>query len=273
MEHAKRFRALLADQHLKHPDAAKLLHVSLRTLQNWLSGRHPVPYAVIRLLRLLRYMELPGEAWRGWSFSRGVLVTPEGRTISGKDGSWWSLLVRQARGFSSLYVELQALRPVAQSPAPARSEVRTGVGEGAAGLAGLVAGCYAEPCPPEKSLQLQPAESSIPLGNHGDNRTITGPLWGHPDTIPESWPSISDFPPPSISSPATTATGSESPSTAWSASRLTPICDTLSQPGRLPLPSLLASLPPLLRPLPLPSQSQPHGPGRSRSPRKARPHR
>jgi DNA-binding transcriptional regulator YiaG len=46
MEHAKRFRTLLVDLGLSHPDAAKHLYVSLRTLQNWLSGRHEVPYAI-----------------------------------------------------------------------------------------------------------------------------------------------------------------------------------------------------------------------------------
>ena len=80
---------MLADLGLKHPDAAKMLRVSLRTLQNWLSGRHQVPYAVYKLLRMMRLMELPGQSWQGWHFSRGMLVTPEGRTISGKDGSWW----------------------------------------------------------------------------------------------------------------------------------------------------------------------------------------
>ncbi len=87
MEHAKRFRALLADLGLTHPDAAKLLHVSLRTLQNWLSARHEVPYATFKLLRLLRHMELPGDAWRGWSFARGLLITPEGRTIAAHEGA------------------------------------------------------------------------------------------------------------------------------------------------------------------------------------------
>lgn len=110
MEAAKRFRAMLADLGLKHLDAATLLHVSLRTLQNWLSGRHEVPYSAYKLLRLMRYMELPGESWRGWHFSRGQLVTPEGRTISGREGVWWSLLVRQAQGFGQLYRENLALK-------------------------------------------------------------------------------------------------------------------------------------------------------------------
>lgn len=115
MEHAKRFRALLADLGLKHPEAAKMLHISLRTLHNWLSGRHEVPYAAYKLLRLLRYMELPGPSWAGWHFSRGQLVTPEGRAISGRDGAWWSLLVRRAHSFGELYrlrwAERQSLPP------------------------------------------------------------------------------------------------------------------------------------------------------------------
>ena len=49
MERAKRFRALLAKLRLNHPDAAKVLHVSLRTLPNWLSGRPQVPYNVYKL--------------------------------------------------------------------------------------------------------------------------------------------------------------------------------------------------------------------------------
>lgn len=76
IEHASRFRSLLADLGLTHPEAAQLLHVSLRTLHNWLSARHEVPYAAYKLLRLLRCMELPDQSWAGWHFSRGLLVAP-----------------------------------------------------------------------------------------------------------------------------------------------------------------------------------------------------
>ena len=126
LAHAKRFRALLAELGLKHLEAAQMLRVSLRTLQNWLSGRHEVPYASIKLLRLLRYMELPGRGWAGWHFSRGLLITPEGRTLDGTDGSWWSLLVRQARCFRAAYqrsgeleralMELAAIGQISQGP-------------------------------------------------------------------------------------------------------------------------------------------------------------
>ncbi|AVS85144.1 hypothetical protein C8239_10610 [Paracidovorax avenae] len=75
---------------------AQLLHVTERTLHNWQSGKHDIPYAAYRLLRLLNRMELPGESWSGWCFHGGKLWTPEGRSFVGTDGSWWSLLVRRA---------------------------------------------------------------------------------------------------------------------------------------------------------------------------------
>ena len=124
---------MLADLGLKHPEAAKLLHVSLRTLQNWLSGRHEVPYAAYKLLRLMRYMELPGESWRGWHFSRGELVTPEGRTISGADSVWWSLLVRQAHGFGELYRKSQSTPCQRSGCNPASSPCVSGVAAAAGG--------------------------------------------------------------------------------------------------------------------------------------------
>ena len=102
MELAKRFRSMLADLGLKPAQAAKMLHVSLRTVHNWISGKHQIPVMAYKLLRMMRYMELPGNSWAGWHFSRGQLVTPEGRTISGADSAWWSQLVRRAHGFSQL---------------------------------------------------------------------------------------------------------------------------------------------------------------------------
>ncbi|MES2363346.1 MAG: VC1465 family Xer recombination activation factor [Pseudomonadota bacterium] len=168
MEHVKRFRALLADLGLTHLEAAKLLHVSLRTLQNWLSGRHQVPYMAFKLVRLLRYAELPGKSWEGWHFSRGMLITPEGHTISGNEGSWWSMLVQRSRGFGELYDEVQKLRAVAVRP----EGPRVGdVGRAVKALAAPVLGCYAGLCSPENTLPHTDAlVSRIPLGNHGDNK-------------------------------------------------------------------------------------------------------
>jgi hypothetical protein len=107
MESARRFRALLSELGLKRPEAAKKLHLSLRTLHNWCNGTHDVPYSALKCLRLMRYTELPGEAWAGWHFTRGNLVTPEGRIIAAHEGSWWSLLVARARAFDGLSQRLK----------------------------------------------------------------------------------------------------------------------------------------------------------------------
>lgn len=84
------------------PGCAQLLHVTERTLHNWQSGKHDIPYSAYRLLRLLNRMELPGPSWAGWCFHGGKLWTPEGRSFVGTDGSWWSLLVRRAAMFDRI---------------------------------------------------------------------------------------------------------------------------------------------------------------------------
>ncbi|WP_374941039.1 VC1465 family Xer recombination activation factor [Xylophilus ampelinus] len=89
---------------------AQMLRVSRRTIHNWQSGRHEIPYAVYRLVRLLGRMDLPGESWSGWSFVAGKLVSPEGHAFVGTDSSWWSLLVRRARLFDVAYREAASLR-------------------------------------------------------------------------------------------------------------------------------------------------------------------
>ncbi|MDE2416258.1 MAG: hypothetical protein KGN32_00485 [Burkholderiales bacterium] len=221
MESARRFRALLSDLGLSYLDAAKMLHVSLRTLHNWAAGTHAVPYAVTKLLRLLRYMELPGKDWAGWHFTRGCLVSPEGRTISGTESSWWSLLILRAQSFGKLYERQKAL---ARAPETA----------------------YSEPCTSESLLQPTPAPSDIPLGNHGDNLPIVAAKWYQSDTMMRIWQSQSGSRPKSKPSPSRTASGSESPSTGLSASPLTRIYNGPKLP--LPVPRLRYSL--SLNPLP-----------------------
>lgn len=79
------------------PACAQFLHVSTRTVHNWESGKHDIPYATYKLLRLLNRMELPGQAWQGWCFYGNKLISPEGRSFEGKDSNWWGLLIMRAR--------------------------------------------------------------------------------------------------------------------------------------------------------------------------------
>lgn len=153
MESARRFRALLSELGLKKDQAAQTLHVSLRTLHNWSSGVHEVPYCVVRLLRLERHLELPG-AWSGWHFTRGHLVTPEGRSIAPHEGSWWSLMVQRGRSFDKLVERLRAAEDRASfSPHEA-----------------LAGACYSEPCHQKSASGTTPVLPDHPHGNHGDNK-------------------------------------------------------------------------------------------------------
>lgn len=109
-----RHKAILAERfrHARHacwltvPQAAKLLHVSVRTVHNWEAGIVRVPFAAYKLMRILRGVELPNgcgllsEAWAGWRFHGDKLISPEGREFVGTDSAWWSLLVQRARLFS-----------------------------------------------------------------------------------------------------------------------------------------------------------------------------
>jgi hypothetical protein len=100
---AFRFRAMYRSLGLDLEGCAKLLHVTERTLHNWQSGKHDIPYSAYRLLRLLNRMELPGASWSGWCFHGGKLWSPEGRSFEGTDSAWWSLLVRRAACFDTLF--------------------------------------------------------------------------------------------------------------------------------------------------------------------------
>ena len=103
-----RFKVLCADAGLSIDQAAQLLHVTPRTIRYWFSGKTWVPYSAYKLLRVMRYFELPGAEWRGWHFHSGKLWTPEGHGFSPQDSNWWSLLVRRSHAFGTLYAREQA---------------------------------------------------------------------------------------------------------------------------------------------------------------------
>ena len=110
-----RLRIMYRNLGLSRADCAKFLHVTERTLHNWESGRHDIPFAAYKLLRFISGHELPGASWAGWSISGGKLWTPEGYGLDLKDAAWWSLLVRRAETGVQALGELARLKPVAPS--------------------------------------------------------------------------------------------------------------------------------------------------------------
>ena len=107
---SSRFRAMYRNLGLSRLDIAQLLHVTERTLHNWDTGHHEIPYSAYRLLRLLTRQELPGKAWAGWHLTAGVLWSPEGHGFKPEDSTWWSMLCRRSAQFHSLYEENNRLR-------------------------------------------------------------------------------------------------------------------------------------------------------------------
>jgi len=55
-----RFKTMYRQLGIDRAAAAQLLRVSERTLDNWESGKHEIPYSAYKLLRLLSFSEMPG---------------------------------------------------------------------------------------------------------------------------------------------------------------------------------------------------------------------
>lgn len=92
----ERLRSMYRSLGMTRAQCAKFLHVSERTLHNWESGKHDIPYAAYRLLRIHCGYVLPGSAWHDWQFVGDALITPEGHALKPKDAAWWSLLALRA---------------------------------------------------------------------------------------------------------------------------------------------------------------------------------
>jgi transcriptional regulator with XRE-family HTH domain len=73
------FRDLRRFSDLTRKQAADLLSVSVRTVQNWETGGARIPWMAYRMLRILRGYALPGKAWEGWTIHRDRLIAPNGR--------------------------------------------------------------------------------------------------------------------------------------------------------------------------------------------------
>ena len=109
----QKLRAMYRSLGWSRLDCGKFLHVTERCLRNWEAGRHAIPFAAFKLMRLHCSMELPGAQWRGWSISRGKLCTPEGHELDPRDAAWWSLLIRRAETGSEALRELHEMKRLA----------------------------------------------------------------------------------------------------------------------------------------------------------------
>lgn len=94
------FRELRRACFLDRKACAAFLGVCVRTIRHWDSGRNRVPWAAVKLLRLLRLGDLGAlhPAWHGWLLRRdGDLVSPNGYRFAPWRLEAWPLVCEQAR--------------------------------------------------------------------------------------------------------------------------------------------------------------------------------
>jgi transcriptional regulator with XRE-family HTH domain len=77
--HPEDFRDLRRSADLTRKQAADLLDVAVRTVQNWETGGARIPWMAYRMLRILTGYALPGKAWEGWLVHGDRLYAPNGR--------------------------------------------------------------------------------------------------------------------------------------------------------------------------------------------------
>lgn len=69
----RKLRAMYRSLRMSRLDSAKFLHVTERCLHNWESGRQPVLFAALKLMRLHMRYDLPGQDWQRWPIAAGKL--------------------------------------------------------------------------------------------------------------------------------------------------------------------------------------------------------
>ena len=134
------------------------------------------------------------------------MITPEGRQITPKDGTWWSLLVRRAAGFDACYNEAATLRKLLTQIKSTAADTAS-----ASGAAAALAGSDAVGLVPYKTSRQTTVEVQSER-NHNDV-TMT------------SWPILYDFPTPSTPLHVPKPITSESASTPLSALPWMPTCE------------------------------------------------
>ncbi len=95
---------------LSRPATVKLLHITLRTLHNWESGKVRIPYAAFKLIRLFSSYPIFHPIWKDWRIVGSRLITPEGHSLEAGNFHWLSLMARRAEAFTKVNQQLRERR-------------------------------------------------------------------------------------------------------------------------------------------------------------------
>lgn len=91
------FKDARQDAGYSRAQAARMLHVTPRTIRNWEIPAANVPWLAYEIMRIHGCHELPGAACRGWRVVGDKLYSPERLAFAAHEASWWSLTCAMAR--------------------------------------------------------------------------------------------------------------------------------------------------------------------------------
>lgn len=90
---------------LSQSEAAAVLGVTAKTVQNWEQGVSRIPYSAFKLLRILRGYELPHKAWEGWTVRGDTLNAPNGRQFDAQSLAYLEQVFAMSRLWQQTYRE------------------------------------------------------------------------------------------------------------------------------------------------------------------------
>ena len=118
------FRDMRRRGDLNRKQAADLLDVTVRTIQNWETGGARIPWLAYRMLRILSGCALPGKAWEGWTVHGERLYAPNGRWFDANLLEQVERVYAMARLWREDYAKRQHRPAAVVLPFPATGEVQ-----------------------------------------------------------------------------------------------------------------------------------------------------
>lgn len=107
---------------LTRKQAADVLDVTVRTIQNWETGGARIPWLAYRMLRILTGCALPGKVWEGWTVHGDRLYAPNGRWFDANLLEQIEQVYAMARLWRQDYVKRQHRPAAVVLPFPALVE-------------------------------------------------------------------------------------------------------------------------------------------------------
>lgn len=108
------FRDLRRQAGLTRREAAAVLDVTGRTVQNWETGGARIPWLAYRMLRILQGYALPGSDWEGWTVHGDTLIAPNGRHFTANELQHLEQVFAMSRLWRQMYTRAAVQKTAAK---------------------------------------------------------------------------------------------------------------------------------------------------------------